>query len=142
MAELKSSRWVKVHKPGQANFTERENVMDIMVGADNCRAEATYTVRSYKKAAYWLIKYLEAAGALQTVADEILTKIKELAENANREEPEILANGEDWNCGIEKMCDGSFKTQLTWHTVEPITTKGEAQTAATKKRGRKKKATA
>ena len=138
MAELKASRQVKIHKPGQANFAEKENVMDIMIGADSCRAEATYTVRSYRKAAYWLVKYLEAAESIQTVAEEILTKIKEISESANREDSEVTANGEDWNCGIEKMCDGSFKVQLTWHTVEPVTVKG----TAAQKRSRKKKAAA
>ena len=53
MAELKQGRWVKVHEPGQANFVENENVMDIVIGAGRCQANATYTVRSYKKAAYW-----------------------------------------------------------------------------------------
>ena len=46
MAELKQSRWVKIHEPGQANFIENKNVMDIMIGADCYQAEATYTVRS------------------------------------------------------------------------------------------------
>lgn len=32
MAELKQGRWVKVHEPGQANFVEHENVMDIVIG--------------------------------------------------------------------------------------------------------------
>ena len=49
MAELKQGRWVKVHEPGQANFVEHENVMDIVIGTGRLQAEATYTVRSYKR---------------------------------------------------------------------------------------------
>ena len=89
MAELKQGRWVKVHEPGQANFVEHENVMDIVIGTGRCQAEATYTVRSYKKAAYWLGEYLRAAEALQIVADEVLAQIQSAAESANREDDEV-----------------------------------------------------
>ena len=54
MAELKQSRWVKIHEPGNANFDEKDNIMDIVVGSNRCQAEATFTVRSFRKAAYWL----------------------------------------------------------------------------------------
>lgn len=138
MAELKQGRWVKVHEPGQANFVEHENVMDIVIGTGRCQAEATYTVRSYKKAAYWLGEYLRAAEALRIVADEVLAQIQSAAESANREDDEVSTSGEGWNCGIEKMGDGSFKVQLSWSVSEPVTKKG-AEKPAPKKRGRKKK---
>lgn len=109
MAELKQGRWVKVHEPGQANFVEHENVMDIVIGTSRLQAEATYTVRSYKKAAYWLGEYLKAAEALQIVADEMLAKIQDAAASTNREEDEMAADGDGWNCTIERMGDGSFK---------------------------------
>lgn len=54
MAELKQSRWVKIHEPGNANFDEKDNIMDIVVGSNRCQAEATFTARSFRKAAYWL----------------------------------------------------------------------------------------
>lgn len=138
MAELKQGRWVKVHKPGQANFVEHENVMDIVIGTGRLQAEATYTVRSYKKAAYWLGEYLKAAEALQIVADEMLTKIQDAAASANREEDEMAADGDGWNCTIERMGDGSFKVQLSWAVSEPVTKKAKEKPAP-KKRGRKKK---
>ena len=37
MAELKQGRWVKVHEPGQANFVENENVMDIVIARAGVR---------------------------------------------------------------------------------------------------------
>lgn len=138
MAELKQGRWVKVHEPGQANFVEHENVMDIVIGTGRLQAEATYTVRSYKKAAYWLGEYLKAAEALQIVADEMLAKIQDAAASTNREEDEMAADGDGWNCTIERMGDGSFKVQLSWAVSEPVTKKAKEKPAP-KKRGRKKK---
>lgn len=138
MAELKQGRWVKVHEPGQANFTENENVMDIVIGTGRCQAEATYTVRSYKKAAFWLGEYLKAAEALQIVAEDALAQITAAAESAHREDDEVAANGDGWGCTIEKMGDGSFKVQLNWTVDEPVTKKGKEKPAP-KKRGRKKK---
>lgn len=138
MAELKQGRWVKVHEPGQANFVEHENVMDIVIGTGRLQAEATYTVRSYKKAAYWLGEYLKAAEALQIVADEMLAKIQDAAASTNREEDEMVADGAGWNCTIERMGDGSFKVQLSWAVSEPVTKKAKEKPAP-KKRGRKKK---
>lgn len=140
MAELKQGRWVKVHEPGQANFVEHENVMDIVIGTGRLQAEATYTVRSYKKAAYWLGEYLKAAEALQIVADEMLAKIQDVAASTNREEDEMAADGDGWNCTIERMGDGSFKVQLSWAVSESVTKKTKEKPAP-KKRGRKKKET-
>ncbi len=141
MAELKQSRWVKIHEPGQSNFVEDENVMDIMIGTGRCQAEATYTVRNFKKAAYWLTEYLKAAEALQIVSDEIIASIPAAAESANREDDEVNTSGEGWNCGIVKMGDGSFNVQLTWNVTEEVTKKQKAPKAKkpAKKRGRKKK---
>ena len=138
MAQLKQGRWVKVHEPGQANFVEHENVMDIVIGTGRLQAEATYTVRSYKKAAYWLGEYLKAAEALQIVADEMLAKIQDVAASTNREEDEMAADGDGWNCTIERMGDGSFKVQLSWAVSESVTKKTKEKPAP-KKRGRKKK---
>lgn len=146
MAELKQGRWVKVHEPGQSNFVESENIMDIRIGSGRCQADATYTVRSYKKAAYWLEEYLKAADALQIVADEILAQIKVAADGASREDGEITASGEGWSGVIEKMGDGSFKVQLSWAVDEPVTKKKKKtkkdnkEDSEKKRRGRRKKA--
>ncbi len=138
MAELKQSRWVKIHEPGQANFIENENIMDIMIGADCCQAEATYTVRSYKKVAYWLVEYLKAAEALQIVANEIITQIQEVTDNAKREDNEVVTNSNGWNCEIEKMNEGNFKVHLRWLVNEPVTKKGKSKKTTAKKRNHKK----
>ncbi len=138
MAELKEGRWVKVHEPGQANYEENDNVMDIVIGTGRCQAGATYTVRSYKKAAYWLAEYLKAAEAMQIVASEIVEQIQQAADNANRDDDEVTASGDSWGCTIEKMGDGSFKVQLNWMVDEAVTKKTKIKPAP-KKRGRKKK---
>lgn len=130
MAELKQGRWVKVHEPGQANFTENENVMDIVIGTGRCQAEATYTVRNYRKAAYWLSEYLKAAEALQIVAENAMSEIQTAADNAHREDDEVTASGEGWDCIIEKMGDGTFKVQLNWTVDEPVTKKDEKENHA------------
>lgn len=139
MAELKQGRWVKVHEPGQANFAENENVMDIVIGAGRCQADATYTVRNFKKAAYWLGEYLKAAEALQIVSDEAMEKIQAAADSASRDDDTVEASGEGWSCAIEKMADGSFKVQMSWAVSEEVT-KAQTKKPAAKKRGRKKKA--
>lgn len=139
MAELKQGRWVKIHEPGQANFTDNDNVMDIVIGQQGrCRAEATYTVRSYRKAAHWLREYLNAAEALKIIAETAMAQIQEAAENASRSDEEVTVSGDDWNCGIERMCDGSYKVQLNWKVDEPVTKHSKEKTTP-KKRGRKKK---
>jgi len=144
MAELKQSRWVKIHEPGNANFDEKDNIMDIVIGSNRCQAEATFTVRSFRKAAYWLLKYLEAADALQviaTAADSINTQ----AAGATKEDDTVTVAGEGWTCEIERMNQGVFKVHMGWAVSEPVTVKRPAsrkKTAATKKstgRGRRNK---
>lgn len=133
MAELKQSRWVKIHEPGNANFDEKDNIMDIVVGSNRCQAEATFTARSFRKAAYWLLKYLEAADALQviaTAADSITTE----AANAKREDDTVTVNGEGWSCEIERMSQSAFKVRMSWTVSEPVTKKKTG-------RGRRKKNT-
>ena len=134
MAELKQSRWVKIHEPGNANFDEKDNIMGIVVGSNRCQAEATFTARSFRKAAYWLLKYLEAADALQviaTAADSITTE----AANAKREDDTVTVNGEGWSCEIERMSQSAFKVRMSWTVSEPVTKKKTG-------RGRRKKNTA
>ena len=144
MAELKQSRWVKIHEPGNANFDEKDNIMDIVIGSNRCQAEATFTVRSFRKAAYWLLKYLEAAVALQviaTAADSISTQ----AAGATKEDDTVTVAGEGWTCEIERMNQGVFKVRMSWAVSEPVTIKQPAsrkKAATTKKstgRGRRKK---
>ena len=133
MAELKQSRRVKIHEPGNANFDEKDNIMDIVVGSNRCQAEATFTARSFRKAAYWLLKYLEAADALQviaTAADSITTE----AANAKREDDTVTVNGEGWSCEIERMSQSAFKVRMSWTVSEPVTKKSTG-------RGRRKKKT-
>ena len=134
MAELKQSRWVKIHEPGQANFEERDNIMDIVVGANRCQANVTYTVRTHKKAAFWLERYLDAAGAA-----DILTQIAEQLREAAESKEDIALNAEKWSCEIEKMDQGVFKVQVMWQTDEPVTRK---QTAKRSRRRSKKNAPA
>lgn len=68
----------------------------------------------------------------------MLTKIQDAAASANREEDEMAADGDGWNCTIERMGDGSFKVQLSWAVSEPVTKKTK-KNPAPKKRGRKKR---
>ena len=121
----KSSRWVKVHKQGEANFESKNNVMDITVGENRCQAEATYTsnTRTFEKAAYWLLRYLghaEAKRLLEVVSNEIEAKAKVV----DKDTEEISMDGEGWSCTIEKLDKGIFKTQLTW-AVEKETSKSK-----------------
>ena len=118
MTELKESRWVKVHEPGQANYESKENIMDILIGENRCQADVTYTVASHKKAAYWLAKYLDSAGATQ-VLHEIAGQIEAASENKS----DVNLNNENWICQIEKMDQGVFKVQLIWTPSEPVTKK-------------------
>ena len=145
MAELKQSRWVKIHEPGNANFDEKDNIMDIVVGSNRCQAEATYTVRSFRKAAYWLLKYLEAADALQIIATAA-DSINSEAAGAAKEDDTVTVNGEGWTCEIERMNQGVFKVRMSWAVSELVTIKQPASrkkaATTTKKstgRGRKKK---
>ena len=130
MAELKQSRWVKVHEKGQANFEAKDNIMDIVIGESRCQADVTYTVRSHKKAAFWLNKYLEAAGAVD-VLHEIADQIQAASEN--KEDVE-LNDSDKWSVQIEKMDAGIFKVQVLWAPDEPVTIKKPA------KKSRKKNA--
>lgn len=118
MAELKQSRWVKVHEQGQANCETHDNIMDILIGEKRCQAAVTYTVRSHKKAAFWLNKYLEAAGAVD-VLHEMAAQIQTALENKE----DVDLNEETWNLQIEKMEKGIFKVQLIWMPSEPVTKK-------------------
>ena len=118
MTELKESRWVKVHEPGQANYEPKDNIMDILIGENRCQADVTYTVSSHKKAAYWLTKYLDAAGATQ-----VLHEIAGQIETASADKTDVNLNNENWTCQIEKMDQGVFKVQLIWASSEPVTKK-------------------
>lgn len=142
MPELRQSRWVKIHEPGQANYAEKENVMDIRVGGNRCQAEVLYTVRSYKKAGYWLLKYLEAAEAAGLLA-EAPEQIMNAVEGADREDPDVTVETTDWTCAIERMSSGAFKVSLMWQTDEPVVRKQTrkdktVQEPVAKKRGRKR----
>ncbi len=136
MTTLKQGRWVKIHEQGQVNFETAENVMDITVGDNRYQAEATYTAgtRTYRKAAYWMLRYLGHAKAeeiLALAAEEIQAKAAEAGSDA----AEVVVSGENWTCKIEKMAPGVFKTEMTW-------TDATEEKPAPKKRGRRKKAAA
>lgn len=133
MTALKQGRWVKIHEQGQGNFETAENVMDITVGDNRYQAEATYTAgtRTYRKAAYWMLRYLGHAKAeeiLALAAEEIQAKAAEASQDA----AEVVVSGESWTCKIEKMAPGVFKTEMTWATAAE-------EKPAPKKRGRRKK---
>ena len=144
MTELKQSRWVKIHEPGQADYDEHENVMDIKIGKSRCQAEVLYTVRSYRKAGYWMIKYLEAAEATELLA-LAAQQIMDALESVDREAPEVTIETEKWTCKIEKLSSGAFKTSLFWKPEGLVTRKQKpfvdktVQKPTTKKRDRKKK---
>lgn len=113
---FRQSRWTKVHAQGQGNFESKNNVMDITVGAGRAQADITYStkmVRTFEKAAYWLLHSLEVAraGAAVTAAGEV---IRAKAAETERDADEMTVEGEGWNCTIENMGDGEFKAQLTW----------------------------
>ena len=79
-------------------------------------------MRSFRKAAYWLLKYLEAADALQviaTAADSIQTE----AAGAKKEDDTVTVNGEGWTCEFGKMNQGVFKVRMSWAVSEPVTKK-------------------
>lgn len=122
MAELKQSRWVKVHEKGQANFEAQDNIMDILIGEKRCQADVTYTVRSHKKAAFWLDKYLEAAGAA-----DVLHEIAAQIQTALESKEDVELNNEKWSLQIEKMDVKNFRVQLVWQPDEPVTKKQPAK---------------
>ncbi|MFI3279621.1 MAG: hypothetical protein R3Y55_03750 [Rikenellaceae bacterium] len=138
MAQLKQSRWVKVHNAGEPH-AEDENVMGISLDVDGCQAEVVYTVRSYKKVAHWLEEYLKAAQALQLMSDEVVPQIKIATEQAHREDEKVNVTGENWICDITRTEDGHFKVLMSWNTAEPVTKKAVVEKGEPKKRGRKKK---
>lgn len=135
MTELKQNRWVKIHERGQANYVEKENVMDIMVGDTRHQAEVLFTVRSYKKAAEWILKYLESAKAT-SVVEQSAEKITAAVSETGREDPEMTVAGEHWALRIEKMSSEAYKVCMTWENAEQPE---ETAPVAKKKRGRKKK---
>lgn len=113
---FKQSRWTKVHAQGHSNFESKNNVMDITIGVGRAQADILYStkmVRTFQKAAYWLLHSLEVARATEAVAlagDSIREKVAA----ADRDDEEVVASGEGWVCTIENMGDGSFKAQLSW----------------------------
>lgn len=119
MAELKQSRWVKVYEPGDEKKPEQENVMNISIGEKCCEADVVYTVRNKKKAAQWLLKYLESANAAQ-VMHEVAERIETEAANA---ENDLSLNTETWNCRIDKVQENAYKVRFVWMPSEPMTKK-------------------
>lgn len=141
---LKGSRWTKVHAQGQANFASQNNVMDITIGKGRCQAEVTYEtslVRNFEKAAYWLLRSLKNANALEvlTMAAE---KIQSEITNVTKDDENFAANGDKWTCEIEKLGKGVFKVRMSWEvqpqdeqmTLEEITDKPAAKKRTNKKR--------
>ena len=134
MTTLKQGRWAKIHEQGQANFETAENVMDITVGDNRYQAEATYTAgtRTYRKAAYCMLRYLGHAKAeeiLALAAEEIQAKAAEVGQDA----AELVVSGEGWTCKIEKMAPGVFKTEMAWTVGQTA-----VEAPAPKKRDRRK----
>lgn len=152
MAELKQSRWVKVMEPGDAKPEEKDNVMNISIGEKCCEADAVYTVRNKKKAAQWLLKYLDYANASQ-VMHEVADRIETEAANA---ENDLSLNTETWNCQIDKVQENAYNVRFVWMPSEPMTkkkptrrprkaavaAKAPAKKAAPKKKAPAKKTTA
>ena len=111
---LKTTRYTKVHALGEDAPEIKKNVMDITVGAESCKAEATFTSTStYKKAAYWLCQFLGHAKAediLALAAEEIQAKAAEASRNAT----EVEIDNDNWSCVIEKVTKGTYKVQMNW----------------------------
>lgn len=118
MLELKQTRWVKIHEPGQGNYETKENVMDIAIGAKRCKAEAVFTVRNYKLAAFWMQRYLGTANA-QKVVDLVEAAVS--AELLAKPNEDICIETEKWSCRIEKLGETkAFKIDLTWAPGEKV----------------------
>lgn len=129
MTELKESRWIKVHEPGQGSFDTKENVMDISIGAKQCKAEVVYTVSSIRKAIGWTLTYLEAADAkslLEAIADSV--------RNAAEKNEDIDLQEDSWNLHVETMQKGVFNVQLNWIPAEPVTKKVKKNKKAVEKK--------
>lgn len=129
MTELKESRWVKVHEQGQGSFDTKENVMDISIGAKQCKAEVVYTVSSIRKAVGWTLTYLEAAdakGLLEAIADSVRT--------AAEKNEDIDLQEDNWNLHVETMQKGVFNVQLNWTPAEPVTKKPKKNRKAAEKK--------
>lgn len=114
--KFKQSRWTKVHEQGQGNFERENNVVDITVGASRAQADVLYStkmVRTFEKAAYWLLRSLEIAKAGRPV-ELAAASIREKAAAANKTDEQVTVEGDGWYCTIENMGGGEFKAQLTW----------------------------
>ncbi len=113
---FKQSRWTKVHAQGQGNFESKNNVIDITVGSGRARADVLYStqmVRTFEKAAYWLLHSLEVARANEVV-ELAGDSIREKVATAARNDEQVIVEGEGWSCIIENMGDGEFKAQISW----------------------------
>lgn len=113
---IKQNRWVKVHEQGHGNFESKENVIDVTVGTNRAQAEVLYAtrqVKSFEKAAYWLLHSLGVVNASEIVnlANE---QISTQAQNTPKDEDQMTVDGNGWTCTIDNMGDGKFKAQLSW----------------------------
>lgn len=116
---MKGSRWLKIHQPGQANFETSDNVIDVQLGESRCQAEVVYNtkvVRTFKKAAYWLFHSLTVARAdkLYEIISEAYEQVQREIEGFDKDAEKFATAGDGWNCEIEKLSDGVFKTNLSW----------------------------
>lgn len=121
MAKMKQSRWVRVVSPGQSRLgagDEKQNIMAIQVGDDRCRAEVTYTCRSFKKAAYWLCEYLKSAGATEFLSEGALAQIQTAATAPDPETREVRAKGENWDCTIQEMGGQCYYAWFNWRQIK------------------------
>ncbi len=83
-----------------------------------------------------MLRYLGHAKAEEILA-AAAEKIQTSADEAGRDDSEVVVSGENWACKIEKLAPGVFKTQISW-TAE--TEEKTAKIPAPKKRSRRKKA--
>lgn len=113
----KQNRWTKVHKQGDGNFEVKNNVMDITVGDNRAQADVLYStraVRTFEKAAYWLLRYLRNAG-ICNVADIVSEDVNSKVSAATNSDDSVVVEGDGWVCTIENMGNGDFKAQLSWN---------------------------
>lgn len=124
MLELKQGRWVKVHENKDAEFEAHDNVMDIVIGEDNCEAHATFNAntRTFEKAVYWMFRYLNLDAEV-AVSDAIIAEVEAKAKTAGNDTDTIEAQGDGWTCEIKKLDKGVFKTHYVWSVSEPVTRK-------------------
>ena len=111
----KTGRWIKVHSKYK-EIPRADNVMDISVNDGGIMAELKLTAntRNFEKAAWWMLRYLNNAGAAEIV-EEISEKVNgEISKTTKETEGKIAIAADNWTAEIEKISKGIFNTRLEY----------------------------